>query len=71
MPLPTAYRRALEGISDVRAVKYFEDTEMDCWARHAVPDARHGHNTSNIAESLNSSFKEIQQLPSLDRKSVV
>ena len=44
------------------AVDYLEEIPLEQWARFEFPLPRWGHDTSNIAESLNSAISELRSL---------
>ncbi|KFX86427.1 hypothetical protein V490_09082, partial [Pseudogymnoascus sp. VKM F-3557] len=47
------------------ATKYLYDIPLQLWTAYFYPWPRYGHDTSNIAESLNSSWRDIRTLQPL------
>lgn len=47
------------------AATYVDQISHKLWAQYAFPYPRYGHNTSNIVESLNSSWGRLRFLPAL------
>jgi hypothetical protein len=47
------------------AFQYLSGIPKETWSRAYQPYPRYGHDTSNIIESLNSSWGDIRQLPPL------
>ena len=61
------FQEYLEAIQKLHktAAEYLDQIPSQHWAKYAIPGPRYGHLTSNIAESVNSSWLDIRNLPIL------
>ena len=63
----TTFKAAIEAIQEENkdAFQYLMDIDKKLWTRAYAPYPKWGHDTSNIIESLNSSWSDIRLLPPL------